>query len=171
MCGPNTNFIGIRRYDQVEQIHRGYKTLRSLKLLVTLFNALNRYTIFMFKIVSLTFCITNGYTFVAHFRDKPLFGILYAVIFVDTGTTYILLYEKAFAVPEYFNKAKRFLLIRLRVTAPGSRSAKTLDKRIRSIAPVEIRVGEFYTMERTSTPIFVDYVLKNIVSMLVAFQG
>ena len=42
-------------------------------------------------------------------------------------------------------------------------------RQARSIQPVGIKVGGFHTLERLSTPIFIQYVLANVVNMLVAY--
>ena len=46
---------------------------------------------------------------------------------------------------------------------------RILEKQVKSIPPVGIKVGEFHMLERASTPVFLHYVLTNIVNMLVAF--
>ena len=46
-------------------------------------------------------------------------------------------------------------------------SKRVTLRRVRSIPSVGLKVGDFHMLERESTPIFMDYVLKNIVNLLV----
>ena len=112
--------------------------------------------------------ISSGYAAIAHFWDYPIFGIMYYVIFSDTTLIYVVIYGKGFQIPEVFIKAKN--LIRSQANrCRGSVRRKTVERKLLSIPAVGIEVGEFHTLERTSSPVFLDYVLTNVVSMLVAF--
>ena len=42
-----------------------------------------------------------------------------------------------------------------------------VNRQVKSISADGINVGDFHTLERTSTPVFVDYVVRNIVNLLV----
>ena len=46
---------------------------------------------------------------------------------------------------------------------------RMMRRQVRSIQPEGIKVGEFHTLEWTSMPSFLHYVLYNVVNMLVAF--
>ena len=90
------------------------------------------------------------------------------MMLIDASLIYALVYQKGFMVSYEFQRAKNLLLFR--ATRNGRRlERKVLEKQLMSIPAVGIQVGEFHMLERTSTPIFLDYVLKNIVNMLVAF--
>ena len=83
----------------------------------------------------------------------------------------MVVYAKAMLVPALFNKAKMAILRRASSLRKMNRMENAiLRKQLISIPIVGIKVGEFHTFERTSIPEFLDYVLRNIVSMLVAYQ-
>ena len=147
-----------------------YKSLRCLQLYVTLLNIVNRNLIFTWKLLSIGMCITSGYAAINHFKDHIVFGFMYYYIFLNAPLIYITLYEKAVQVSTLFRQAVQQTLLQLVETRQLSRVERNiLVRKFRAMPPVAISVGQFHTLERTSVPVFADYVLKNIVSMLVAF--
>lgn len=100
--------------------------------------------------------------------------MMYYVIFFDVTVAYSLMYQKALKTPALFKQALNAELGMLRherdkVTGRGT-ITRVLVRQFRSIPSMGIKVGEFHTLERTSTPAFLDFALKNIVSMLMAFK-
>lgn len=137
-------------------------------MFVLLFNIVNRNFIFTLKLLAIGIAITSGYAGIAHFKDYPIFGIMYYVLFIDVTIMYMLMYEKGFQVTDMFQHAKK--LLQFQTTKNGRVGGrKILEKQFKSIPPVGIKVGEFHMLERTSTPVFLNYVLTNVVNMLVAF--
>ena len=146
-----------------------YKDLRCLQLYVKLLNTVHENIIFTWKLLSIGASIVCGYAAVAHFQEYPVFGIMYYVMFMDAALIYVFIYEKGFKVPDMFNRAKN--LLRLHSSRYGrTHGWKILDKQVRSIPSVGIKVGDFHVLERTSAPVFLHYVLTNIVNMLVAYR-
>ena len=143
--------------------------LRCLQLHVTLLNSGHENIIFTCKLTSIGISIFCGYAAIAHFEDYPIFGIMYYTVSVNASLIYMLIYEKGFKVLDMFHRAKNTL--RLRGSRYGRRHQwKILDRQLLSIPSVGIKVGDFHMLERTSTPIFLHYVVTNIVNMLVAYQ-
>ena len=137
-------------------------------------NIVNRNVIFAWKLVSLGIAIGGGYATIAHFTDQPVFGIMYCLTFLDSTIFYCLLYGRAFQIPILFRKATALLLLRVR-QQQQRRGERLMDmsfmmRRVRAIQPVGIKVGDFHIMERTSTPVFLHYVLTNVVSLLLAYS-
>ena len=125
--------------------------------------------IFTCKLFCIGACIVSGYAAIAHFEDYPVYGVMYYVVFFDALQIYGLLYEKGFKVPALFEKAKANLMLRWS-SELGKPERKMLKRQLRSIPSMGIKVGEFHLLERTSTPVFLHYVLTNIVNMLVAHK-
>ena len=146
-----------------------YKSMRQLQLFVTLFNLVNQYMLFTSKLICISVSIVSGYATIAHFNDYPIFGIMYCVIFFDLLLMYALLYEKAFKVAELFEKAKAILILQSRRSVAGD-DWEILRRHVKSVPTLGIKVGQFHMMERTSTPVFLHYVLSNVVNMLVVFR-
>ena len=121
------------------------------------------------KITCLGMALCSGYAAVAHFSDYPIFGVMYYVVFCEAFFFYAVLYQKGFKVPGLIIKAK--IACRLRARSLNNKAERDgMRKKLRSIPPVGVKVGEFHTLERTSTPVFLHYVLVNIVNMLVTFK-
>ena len=157
-----------RTFTMPQRNTKTYRTLRRLQLYIKLVNIVNRQLIFSWKLLSIGMCIISGYAAIAHFGDHPIFGVLYYGMFFDIALFYTIPCEKAFKVPILLTEAKR--LLRAQGTMQGNRmEQKILRGQVMSIRSEGIKVGEFHTLERTSTPVFLHYVLGNIVSMLVTF--
>ena len=99
------------------------------------------------------------------------------VLFFDVTLVFTLIYETAFnKVPAVFERTINTELTKL---GPGKGRGQTcpfrlgpaniLGRQLRSIPSVGIKVGEFHTLERTSTPVFLDFVVKYVVSMVMGF--
>ena len=110
----------------------------------------------------------SGYAAVAHFADYPIFGVMYYGIVFDISLFYVIPYEKAFKVPGLLSHAKSVLQVEAS-SVLSKAEARVVRRQVRSIQPEGIKVGEFHTQERTSTPAFLHYVLCNVVNMLVGF--
>ena len=149
-------------------IQQSCNSIRSLQLFIGLFNIANRHFIFTAKLLCIGVGIISGYAAIAHYKDHPVFGVMYYAIFTDVFLIYALIYEKGFKVSDGFQRAKN--LLRLHATKTGrSFERKILEKQLMSIPTVGFKVCEFHMLERTSTPVFLHYVLTNVVNMLVAF--
>ena len=75
------------------------------------------------------------------------------------------MYEKAFKIPEVFGQVAGCALLHMR----GSRRGGVLRRQFQAIPRTGIKVGQFHKMERASTLIYMDFVVKNVVNMLVAY--
>ena len=94
---------------------------------------------------------------------------MYYIILVELCFAHTVVYDKAFKVPELITKVRSALRLPTR-SVRDEAQRNGLYKQLRSIPAVSVKVGEFHMMERTSTLEFLDYLLTNIVSMLVTFQ-
>ena len=156
----------------IAQTGQTYKSLRCLQLYIALLNNVNRNLIFTWKLLCIDVSIISGYAAIAHFKDHPIFGAMYYFIFFNASLVYILVYDQAFKVPDLFGQAVRVTLLRVgKQREPGlAVKKKVLDRQLKAVPAVGVKVGEFHTLERISTPVFLNYVLNNVVSMLVAFE-
>ena len=92
---------------------------------------------------------------------------MYYGLLFDVVLFYTVPYEKAFKVPALFTQIKS--LLQVQASMLGAPERRLVRRQVTSIQPEGIKVGEFHTLERTSTPVFLHYVLVNIASMLLAF--
>ena len=141
--------------------------IRCIQLLVNLFNTGNRNIVYVIKLHCIAIATVNGYAALAHGSKHPVFGLLTFCVFWDLMLLYAFMYEKAFAIiAEGLGRVKRGLRMRVR-QCRTSRATKMVTMQLKSIPAVGIKVGNFHTLERVSTPVFVDYVICNIVDLLV----
>ena len=172
--GVNVGFFyTYRQTDSRDDDEQAYKAIRCLQLYVGMVNVVYQDLVFTWKLASLGMSIISGYAAIAHFTEHPVFGIMYYGILIDVTLVYTIIYGKAFKTPDLFKQAVDAELMRLGTERGGGieRDAqrKVLTKQIRSIPSIGFKVGHFHTLERTSTPVFLDFVISNIVSMLVVF--
>ena len=145
---------------------KNHKFLRELQHWAALFNILNSQGIFFVKL----FCISGG-TMWGHSAltswDHLPHAMVSSIMFSDTLVLYSVLYEKAFAVPDEFETAKKAMLMGITSSRLGLVCRAHVKRCLRSVPNAEIRVGSFHTFERLSTPIFVDFIITNVVGLLV----
>ena len=72
-------------------------------------------------------------------------------------------------MPALFGKVRDKLMLRS-TKGLGKAERNMLKRQLRSISSMGIKVGEFHMLERSSTPVFLHYILTNIVNMLVAYK-
>ena len=151
------------------QTRRVVGQIRCVQLLVSFFNIGHRNVIHCIKLLCIVVGTVNGYAAITHSAENIIFGIVTSCMLCDATFLYAFVYEKAFAIPDGLQNLKRVLKLRL-IRQPGNAllvELKGLVREIDSIPVVGLRVGDFHMLERTSTPVFVDYVLQSIVNLLV----
>ena len=137
-----------------------------VQLMVSLFNVGHGNVTYCIKLLCITASIVNGYSAIAHGREDVLFLLFASCVTCDMVCFYAFMYEKAFAIPDGFERVKRALIFQTQgLRNTGLR--KIIRKQLGSLPPVGLKVGDFHMLQRESTPIFVDYVLRNIVNLLV----
>ena len=80
---------------------------------------------------------------------------------------YSIMYERAFAIPKMVRLAVAQLLLRTGTGSCTQRFKNEMGRQLRAIPAIGIQVGHFHTFERVATPVFIDYVLRNVVGLLV----
>ena len=143
-----------------------YRKMRELHLWVQLFNHLNSYGIFLFKIYCILLGIVWGYFVVSHMEHFPYFLAFFA-IFADVTLLYSVLYEKAFQVPGELQLVRKKMLLGINCPGRNLKVRRYGQRCLRTIPSLGIRVGSFHSFEKTSTPIFIDFVIRNIAGLLV----
>ena len=136
-----------------------------------LFNELNSCIIFTFKLFCIYIAVVTGFGAIACSGSNLAYGAFSLLVFVDMTAVYGFVYEKAFAIPNGIQEIKANMIVQ--VHRPGifcKRARRELVQRIKAVPPLGIQVGNFHTMERTSTPVFVDFVVTNLAGLLLLFR-
>ncbi|CAG7717981.1 unnamed protein product [Allacma fusca] len=111
------------------------------------------------------FCLRMGLT-MQIFNDG-----FHATVVFDQMLFFSIAFEKAFLVPEYIKRFKCQVLEHSKFNGASDAVLKLFKKRLNAVANVGVKVGGFHTMERQSTPLFIDFVVRGIATILVAFPG
>ena len=145
-----------------------YRALRNLQLNVMLFNEGNAYLIFSFKLLCISIAVSCGFGAIVCFHFNRTYVISSGLLSLDVVVTYCVFYEKAFAIPDGAKDLKSEMLVVVHGNRMIPKAEKVRQaKKIRAIPSLAIRVGDFHTMERTSTPVFIDFVVRSVMSLLV----
>ena len=139
-----------------------------IQLVVNMFNGGHRNIIYCLKLLCITVSVVNGYGAIAHGGKDVVFLLFTSCCTVDLVFFYAFVYDKAFGIPDGLERVRRALTLELRQMR-DAKFRRMIQKRLLSIPSVGLKVGDFHMMERESTPIFVDYVLRNIVNLLMTF--
>ena len=154
------------RRRSIEEVNGMIGQIRLVQLVVTLFNVGHRNIIYCMKLLCISLSIVNGYGTIAHGKDNLVFLLLAACVTCDCVFFYVIVYEKAFGIPDGLERAKRVLTVEIQGIRNG-RLRKVMGRELNSVPLVGLKVGDFHMLERESTPIFVDFVVRNIVNLLV----
>ena len=143
-----------------------YKKIRELHLWVQLFNHLNDNGIFLFKLYCIFLATVWGFFAVSHMDHLP-YSVIFFAIFMDQVLLYSVLYEKAFQVPAEFHKVRKAVLFGISKSGMELKYRKYAERCVWSVPSLGIRVGSFHTFERVSTPVFIDFIARNIAGLIV----
>ena len=124
---------------------------------------------FTFKIFCIYVAVVTGFGAVACSASNPIYGAFSAAIFLDMTAIYGFVYEKAFAIPNGIRELKGIMKVHASKQRFWAEKAE-MTKKMQAIPAFGIQVGNFHTMERTSTPIFVDFVVRNLAGLLVLLR-
>ena len=117
--------------------------------------------------------------------EHPLLATFSGYVVLVVSLVYTITYEKAFTVPKNMERLKNLSLVAARSKSKSesdSTSKQSLvlkrnpdvvvfwpefKREVQRIRNVGIKVGSFHHMERMSTLNFIDFVLRNVVNLLV----
>ena len=154
-----------RNFREVLEI---YSKIRSLQVLIELFNRKNSSVIFTFKDVCLGGSVLGLTLMIRLMPNYPWTAALNGIIGMDLSLIFCILYKKAFVIPPKIKEVKE----KLAVSGAALRSGyerKELRQRIWSIPNVAVTVGGFHRFERTSTLDFIDFVINKVCAALALF--
>ena len=105
------------------------------------------------------------------YHQSPLLSVLNVQLLFAVSTTYNIMYNSAFSVPRSMKKIKSQLVNHLKSAKLTSSAQRALLSRsVGSIRLLGIRTGQFGYLQRTSTPKFVDFCVKNVVRLSISYR-
>ena len=145
------------------------QTLRELQLHLNFFNLGFANVLWACKLSCLSTTILAGFSAIRLMHTNPVFGCLYAYLFLVFPILYIGMFGFAYKVTEELEGFKKLM----EVTSAGlvnSGERKYWARVLRSIPRMGMNLGGFGQIEREAVPIFIDFCMGQIVSLLLAFK-
>jgi len=145
-----------------------YRQAREMELMLRLFNLAASYVVFTAKLCSITNSVNYLFFGIRLYLTHPLIATIFATIGMYVLTPFVVLFGKAFSLPNKMADLKTELVL-------AARQLKTCDNRalvkmrMKSIANVGINAGNFQILGRTSTPTFIDFITQQVCSLLLTF--
>ena len=164
--------IGDDDEDALEKIDISILAVKKFYIETSGFNCSQRYFIFMFRMLVLGCVIFCGFAAVQFFHDDYILGICNVIVMVEAAFVYPFCYDKGFAIPRSTARLKRLLLLRLKQSSVITEAQKCHKLRqLRSSRGMAIQVGNFHQLQRVSTPIFLDFSVKNVVRLAMFYRN
>ena len=148
----------------------GLASLRLIKYEMFLFNNNFLLIIYYTKLIALAAAIIGGFGSLKLLsQDNYLFAAMFGNFFVIGILTFTIMFDRTQEITESVEEIKRELLLSSREVRGRSQIMimKEVEKIVRSVQVLKIRAGVDY-IERESTLIFLQYVLEQILSLLIA---
>lgn len=155
------------------------RNLRELHCLINVFNNSQNHFIFGIKLYVIASAIVMIPFGIRCYQSELTASVISIMIGVYEIIAYIVMYNRAFAIPTKVKAHKRKVLLQQAVLMGGNictlrlpvRSAHhELTKVVRSIPSLAIEVGTFHHLQRASTPEFMDFVAKQMAALLISLR-
>ena len=139
-----------------------------MKLFLGLFNKVTARPLFILKLQILVMVILGGFSTIRLTHSNPLLASVYFMGTLNAAIAYISMFQLAFQVTGGVECLKKVIEVKsIGLPFPWARSY--LERILRSIPVLAVNVGGFHEAERESVPIFLDFVVKQIVNLLLTF--
>jgi hypothetical protein len=164
------------RLFEAQVLEKSWRELRKLQLLLQLFNGLSSNTVLAIKTGSNALTVLSLFFAVRYFHERFLLSLFYSAVALNVSVFFIGLYDGTFSIPLNMKGLKGRVKMAARLSASALqdpeevRRMRVIQKGIRSIPPLGIKVGVFNTLQRQTTPNFVMFVLFNLGRMIVTFK-
>lgn len=147
------------------------RSLRTLEIEAALFNYGCSGIVFTLKIAAIGAVVFCGFGAVQFIHTYTALSALYFTMVLDAFLLFNTIYDKGFAVPQKFSTIKRTLAYKIkRVVGLEDGEVKYVLKELASVKAMSIRVGTFHYLERVSTPMFLDFSVKNAARLVMAYR-
>ena len=139
-----------------------------VQLYAQLFNKVNSWFVEVLKMGAIGACILHGYVGIRFGQNNILIALFYAFIHVVAFVAYCAIFQRAYRLGDMQKQLKQELS-----AVCGRRTNRSFrNEMLRATAALQckgMQVGSFHEMERNSALIFIDFVERQLISLLVAF--
>ena len=151
------------------ELEDSMKILRELELHLKFFNISFGNVLWGCKVFYLSLTILSGFSAIRLIHTNPDFGFLYTYICFLCSALFIGMFQFAYKVTEALENLRKWMEI-LSVDLVNVEERKYWAGVFKSIPRMGMSLGIFNRVEREAVPIFIDFCLKQIVSLLLAFK-
>jgi len=113
--------------------------------------------------------VLGGFSAIRISHKIPILGFLYSALALAVIIIFIGMFQFAYKVTEKVEKLMEVMEVKSAGLVNLSEK-KYWKRRLRSIPRMGMRVGGFGRVEREAVPIFVDFCVKQIVTLLITFK-
>ena len=145
------------------------RTLRELELYLKFFNLGFEDVLWGLKLFWLTCTVLAGFSAIRLTHTNPVLGFLYAYLCLTSIILYVGMFQFSYKVTQKFENLTN-LMENVSGGLVNSKERKYWDRVLRSIPRMGMSLGGFNQVEREAVPIFIDFCLKQIVSLLLAVK-
>jgi hypothetical protein len=153
-----------------ENLNAAMDIFRTLQLRVSLFNIVFSRILFLAKILCLAVGILGGFAGLRLVHRNPAMAFVYFLASVEAVVGYVTVFSLAYKVTEVgevLTGVMEGVASRVVFLSPGAR--ESLERILQKTPQLAMSVGGFHRVQRETIPIFVDFVMRQIVGLLVSF--
>ena len=151
-----------------EKLEGGISSLRLIKYEILLFNNIFSTVVYLTKVIAISVGIVGGFGFLKLLNKTPVLALIFGNVFIVAILVFPITFNGTHQITEKVEELKREILVKSRKVRTRN-GIKEVEKILKSVQRLGIKVGGFNYMERESTLIFLQYVLEQIVSLLLMF--
>ncbi|CAG7719582.1 unnamed protein product [Allacma fusca] len=155
----------VKHFGEATTLMKVYKNLRNIQLLLQEFNNSSEYMIFGEKMLLLYESIFLGSAGIHLLSEHIVLGIMFSILTTVPTLTYLSIFGRAFRIPCKMQELKGAMKESAGQYLKGFEKGMVM-KSVDSIRCVGIRSGQFNYIERVSALLFIDFVTRTIVQLL-----
>ena len=146
-----------------------FGTLRELQMFLKIFNRVFSQLLWQTKLCCFLFTITSQFAAIRLIHSNPLLALFYASIGLVSNVVYFGIFQFAYKVMKKVEDLLELMEIKSTLLV-NSKEMKYWKMVFRSIPGMGIEIGGFGPVEREAIPIFVNFSINQIVSLLITFN-
>lgn len=124
----------------------------------------------MVKLITLGGAIIGGFLIVKFLTSHPFFAIPPVVLCFEAFINHFVIFDKVYRITDKVEELKDRILEKANSPKQNVRVRDEYTKFCKSVQRPGIQAGGFYVLQRENTLIFMDYVINQIVSLVLTFQ-
>ena len=126
-------------------------------------------SLWLFKILVVGITVLGGFSAIRISHKIPFLGFLYSVMGITAVVIFIGIFQFAYKVTEKVEKLMEVMELKS-AGLVNLQEKKYWKSRLRSVPRTGMNLGGFGRVEREAVPIFVDFCVKQTMTLLITFS-